>query len=329
VITLVTGATGLVGNNVVRLLVERGEKVRVLVRSLSGGGRRAKALENLPVEICIGDVCDADSVRRATSGAQQIVHAAAVVEIGWTGLAEQRRVNVGGTRAVAAAAAAEGARMVHVSTVNTLALGDHAHPVDEDMPGCEPILCPYVITKREAEQVVRDAVAGGLDASIVNPAYMLGPWDWKPSSGRMILAVASGWAKVTPPGGNSFCDVRDVASGILAALERGQRGRRYILSGEYLSYLDAWRMFAETTGVKPPWWKARRPMLWLYGRAGDCWALLAGRERGLNSAAIAMGILEHHYSHARATVELGYNPRPAREAAEAAWTWFREHGYAE
>jgi dihydroflavonol-4-reductase len=324
--TLVTGATGLVGNNVVRLLLERGEKVRVLVRSLSGGGRRAKALENLPVEICIGDVCDAESVRRATSGIQRVVHAAAVVEIGWTGLSEQRRVNVGGTRNVAAAA--EGARMVHVSTVNTLALGDREHPVTEDTPGCEPVLCPYVVTKREAEQVVQEAVAGGLDASIVNPAYMLGPWDWKPSSGRMILAVASGWAKIAPTGGNDYCDVRDVASGILAAMERGQRGRRYILAGEYLSYLDAWRMMAEITGVKPPWRNARRPMLWLSGRTGDWWAMLSGRERELNSAAIAMGRLEHHYSFARAATELGYKPRPAREAAESAWRWFREHGYA-
>lgn len=327
-LTLVTGATGLVGNNVVRLLLERGQKVRVLVRSSSAGSSSARALEGLPVEICLGDVCQAEAVRQACRGAQRVVHAAALVQIGWTGLEAQRAVNVGGTRNVVDAAAAEGVRLLHVSTVNCLGLGNHEHPADEETPARDSIACPYVITKREAEQVVMDGVARGLDATIVNPGFMLGPWDWKPSSGRMMLQVAKGWAKLAPPGGNDVCDVRDVATGILTALDRGQRGRRYILSGEYLSFLDAWRMFARITGVKPPWFAARRPGLWVYGHAGDLWSKLTGREPALNSAAVELGKLEHHYSYARAAAELDYRPRPASEAAEAAWAWFREHGYA-
>jgi dihydroflavonol-4-reductase len=257
-----------------------------------------------------------------------VVHAAAQVYIGWTGLEEQRAVNVGGTRNVVAAAAAEGARLLYVSTVNALGLGDHDHPADEETPPSKFVPCPYVITKREAEQVVLEGVARGLDAVIVNPGFMLGPWDWKPSSGRMMLQVATGWAKLAPPGGNDVCDVRDVAAGILTALERGQRGRRYILSGEYLSFLDTWRMFARIIGVPPPWRKAYPPGLWFYGHVGDLWGKLTGREPGLNSAAVEMSKLEHHYSYARAAAELDYRPRPANEAAESAWAWFREHGYA-
>ncbi len=84
------------------------------------------------------------------------------------------------------------------------------------------------MTKREAEQVVFDCVARGLDAVVVNPGFMLGPWDWKPSSGRMLLKIATGWAMLAPPGANSYCDVRDVAAGIVAALERGRhRGTLY------------------------------------------------------------------------------------------------------
>jgi dihydroflavonol-4-reductase len=327
-LTLVTGATGLVGNNVVRLLLERGERVRVLVRSSSGGGSGARALENLPVEIHLGDICRAEAVREACRGVQRIVHAAAQVQIGWTGLETQRLANVGGTRNVVAAAATEGARLLYVSTVNALGLGSREHPADEDTLADDFVPCPYVITKREAERAVLDGVAEGLDAVVVNPAFMLGPWDWKPSSGRMMLQVATGWAKLAPPGGNDFCDVRDVAAGILAALDRGTRGRRYILSGEYLSFLDAWRMFARIVGVPPPWFTARRPGLWLYGHAGDLWGKLIGREPELNSAAVEMAKLEHHYSYARAAAELDYRPRSANEAAESAWAWFREHGYA-
>ncbi len=327
-LTLVTGATGLVGNNVVRLLLERGERVRVLVRGSSGSGSGARALEELPVEICLGDVTQAETVRQACRGVQRVVHAAAQVHIGWTGLEEQRAVNVGGTQNVVAAAAAEGARLLYVSTVNALGIGDHDHPADEEMPPGEFVPCPYVITKREAEQVVLEGVARGLDAVIVNPGFMLGPWDWKPSSGRMMLQVATGWAKLAPPGGNDVCDVRDVAAGILTALQRGQRGRRYILSGEYLSFLDTWRMFARIVGVKPPWYAAYPPGLWLYGHAGDLWGKLTGHEPGLNSAAVA---------DVEARTSLFLRPRrrrarlppaPANEAAESAWAWFREYGYA-
>jgi len=326
--TLVTGATGLVGNNVVRLLIERGDQVRVLVRNHPGSCRSAKALEGLPVERCLGDVCDADSVRRACHDVQRVVHAAAEVQIGWTGIRSQLAVNVGGTRNVAAAAATEGARMVHVSSVNALGLGDRNNPADEETPGSLPVICPYVVTKREAERSVIDAVAAGLDAVIVNPAFMFGPWDWKPSSGRLMLTVATGWARLAPPGGINFCDVRDVAAGILSALDRGQRGRRYILGGEYLSYSDAWRRLARITGVRPPWYTARRPGLWLYGHLGDLWGEITGREPELNSAAVAISRLEHNYSNARAAAELDYRPRPAQEAMETAWAWFQQHGYA-
>ncbi len=323
-LTLVTGATGLVGNNVVRLLVERGDAVRVLTRN----GSSSRALEGLPVEIAHGDIRQPETIRAACRGVRRVIHAAAEVQLGWKGMELARTINVEGTRNVAAAARTEGARLCHVSTINALGLGSRQRPADEETPICETVPCPYVITKREAEQVVLGEIASGLDAVIVNPVYMLGPWDWKPSSGRMLLEIATGWAKLAPPGGNDFCDVRDVAAGILAAIERGVRGRRYILGGESLSFMEAWTMFAKIIGVRPPWRKALPPGLWIYGHFGDLRGWLTGREPNLNSAAVALARLEHHYSYARAAAELDYRPRPASEAAEMAWQWFRAHGYA-
>jgi nucleoside-diphosphate-sugar epimerase len=229
-LTLVTGATGLVGNNVVRLLLERGESVRVLVRNPDD-----KSLAGLPVEVIPGDVCNLDSVQRAAANVDRIIHAAARVHLGWTGLALQQSVNVEGTRNVATAAKKSGVRLVHVSSVDALGIGTRAKPADEETPPEGSIPCPYVVTKRGAEQALLELVAEGLDAVIVNPVYMFGPWDWKPSSGRMILEVARGYALLAPPGGNDFADVRDVAAGILKAAERGKRGRRYILGGERVS----------------------------------------------------------------------------------------------
>lgn len=322
---LVTGATGLVGNNLVRLLLSRGASVRVLCR----GSSDPRPLCGLEVHRAVGDIQDASSVDAACKGVDVVLHAAARVHIGWSGRELLQSVNVDGTRHVAAAAMFNAARLVYVSSVDTLAYGSKSQPGTEDQPGDSPVPCPYVLTKVAAEQVVLDHVARGLDAVIVNPVYMLGPWDWKPSSGRMLLEVARGKALFAPPGGNDFSDVRDVAAGILSAADRGQAGRRYILGGESLSYLDAWRMFAEVTGARPPLATAGRVMLGMAGLAGNLWARMSGHEGDLNTAATAMARLPHHFCCRRAELELGYSCRPAIEAARSAWEWFLEEGYSQ
>ncbi|HEV3342696.1 MAG TPA: NAD-dependent epimerase/dehydratase family protein, partial [Pirellulales bacterium] len=218
--------------------------------------------------------------------------------------------------------------LVHVSTVDTLGCGSRRDPADEETPGGQSVECPYVVTKRGGEQVVLELVRQDLDAVVVNPAFVLGPWDWKPSSGRMLLAVGRGRALVAPPGGNDFCDARDVASGILKAAERGVAGRRYILGGEPLSYFEAFSLFAEITGRRPPIRVMRVPVLRTLGALGSFWGRLTGREPALNDAAAAMALVEHHFSVARAAGELGYQVRSAREAGLAAWEWFLDHGYA-
>ncbi|HEX4148077.1 MAG TPA: NAD-dependent epimerase/dehydratase family protein [Pirellulales bacterium] len=323
-LTLVTGGTGLVGNNVVRALLERGQQVRVLTRATSD----PRPLKGLDVEQVAGDVREADAVLRACQGVDRIVHAAAMVHIGWGNRELHQSVNVEGTRHVVAGALASGAQLIHVSTVDTLGLGTRQQAADEDTPPDPRIMVPYITTKRAAERLVLDAVADrSLNAVIVNPAYMLGPWDWKPSSGRMLLHLARGRVKLAPRGGNDFCDVRDVAGGILAAAERGQPGRRFILGGEPLSYLQAWRLFAQVIGVSGPICRAGPMMVWVAGKSGDVWRRFTGHEPDINSASTGMSAEFHHYSYARAVAELGYAPRSAREAATGAWRWFQQHGY--
>lgn len=322
-VTLVTGATGLVGNNVVRALVERGSAVRVLARDSAD----SRPLQGLDVEMCRGDVRDRAAVQSAMRGVARVIHAAGYVRIGWRDLELAREINVEGTRNVAEAARAEGARMVHVSSIDALGEAKRGKPADEDTPIKGGVLCPYVVTKREAEAVVSKCVDDGLQATIVNPGYMIGPYDWKPSSGEMLLQVAKGWALFAPMGGNSFCDVRDVAGGILAALAHGQNGRRYVLAGEVLSYYRAWRIFAEVTGGTPPVLPAGKLMRLGAGHVGDLVGLVTGREPPVNSAATALSGQWREYSSARAKRELGYESRPLRDAATDAWRWFRENGY--
>jgi dihydroflavonol-4-reductase len=321
---LVTGATGLLGNNIVRELLARGQSVRVLTRTTSD----PRPLQGLGVERIAGDVTDAAAMARACQGVDVVIHAAGHVHIGWSQREVHEQINVGGTQNVARAARQAKARMVHVSSVNALGLGPLRAPASEESALAGIVECPYVATKRRGEEIVLSEVGQGLDAVIVNPGFMLGPWDWKPSSGRMLLEVAR-FAPLAPVGAFSVCDVRDVAAGTLAAVEKGRTGRRYILAGHNLTYMQAWRHFARVAGSPGPWFWAGPINRWIGGWWGDRAYARTGREPELNSAAIAMSCQHHCFVSTRAESELGYQVRPLEETIQAAWTWFVEHGYVQ
>jgi dihydroflavonol-4-reductase len=319
---LVTGATGLLGNNVVRQLLAAGHAVRVLAR----GSSDPRPLAGLEIERVAGDVRDSAAAHQACAGVQVVIHAAGHVHIGWAELDVHRAINVEGTRNVASAARQAGARLVHVSSVNALGLGRLEAPADEEtaLPGIVP--APYVATKQAAERVVLDEVERGLWATIVNPATMFGPWDWKPSSGQMLLEVSRN-PLFAPVGAGSFCDVRDVAAGVLAAAERGQPGRRYILAGHNLTFRDAWGKIAGLAGKRGP----RLPMGPIFRAIAmpicDVRTRLSGRETAANSAAIALSRQSHCFTSARSQHELAYRIRPLDETLTDAWQWLSEHGY--
>ncbi len=322
-LTLVTGATGLLGNNVVRTLLERGQSVRALTRE----GSDPRPIKGLDIEVFYGDVRDFDSVSRACKGVDLVIHSAGWVHIGRTGMETARQVNVEGTRNVAAAALAGSAKLVHVSSTNALGVGSPEVPATEETPRVGQIRCPYTLTKQESEEIVLEFVRTGLHATIVNPGFMLGPWDWKPSSGRMVLEVARRFTPVAPRGGCSLCDVRDVSAGIIAAAERGRPGRNYVLAGANMTYFDIWHMIAQISGCRGPAKRVGRVASFIGGKAGDILTRLTGREPDVNSAAMKITSQYHYYDSRRAEKELGYRSRPPEKAAEAAWQWFREHGY--
>jgi dihydroflavonol-4-reductase len=319
---VVTGATGLVGNNVVRLLAQRNKSVRAVVRSVG------RELAGLHVQAARAALDDERALQDAIDGASFVVHSAAMVHCGWRHRDEMHAANVEGTRNVARAVRRAGARLVHVSSVDAVGLRRDGAPADEDTPPGGMPECPYVVTKRGAEAAVQEEIGRGLDAVIVNPVYMIGPWDWKPSSGRMLLEVGSGKGLFAPPGANDFVDVRDVAEGILAAMTKGRTGRRYILGGHTLSYLDAWRIFARAAGRMQPLGVAPKPIVRTAGWVGDLASLFTRRELPVNSAAVTMSMLPHNFSCARAQAELGYAFRPFESTVADAWNWFLEFGFA-
>jgi dihydroflavonol-4-reductase len=281
----------------------------------------------LGVETVEGDLCHDESVIRACTGASGVIHTAAMVRIGWTGLEAMRGVNVAGTRLVAQAARLAGARLIHVSTVDALGLGSLGSPADEATSRGGKTACPYVVTKIEAESVVAEEIDRGLDAVVVNPGFLLGPCDWKPSSGRMLVEVGRTAPLLAPAGGCSVADVRDVSAAIIASFDRAAGGDRFILAGENLTYLELWRLFAKVAGRRGPVGKLGPVLRWGLGRGGDLFGRLTGVEPVVNSAALAMSSLGHYYSSAKARLELEYRNRSLEETVVDAWQWFSDHGY--
>ncbi|MGI8980088.1 MAG: NAD-dependent epimerase/dehydratase family protein [Pirellulaceae bacterium] len=319
---LVTGATGLLGNNIVRRLLEEGEQVRVLSRA----GSDKRPFDGLEVEQHIGDVTDVASVQKGVEGVDVVIHSAGHVQIGWSQLKEHQSANVEGAKNVAAATRAAGARMVHVSTVNALGLGRLDNPATEEtaLPGV--ILCPYVATKRAGEEAVQKEMEQGLSAVIVNPGFMLGPWDWKPSSGKMLLEVAR-FAPLAPTGAFSVADARDVAAAIVTAAKSPSARGKYILGGHNLTYMDSWKKFAAAAGKRGPRFRAGPFNRWVGALAGDFWGRVTGREPNLNTAGMRMSCQQHCFSSAKAEQELAFRNRPLEESITDAWNWFVEHGY--
>ena len=321
---LVTGGTGLLGNNIIRKLLEDGRRVRALVRSTADG----RPFENLDVEIVQGELSDPSALAAAAKGCSAVIHAAAMIHLGWEKQSESHEVNVVGTSNLAKVCIDVGARLVYVSTVNTLNAATAVdQPLDESNQGGVPLAeCAYVVSKTNAERAVLEMVENdGLNAVIVKPGFMLGPYDWKPSSGRMMLEVAKAPLVAAPPGGCSVCDVRDVSAGAVAAIEKGQPGESFILAGENISYADFWRKLRQVAG-KSTFVYRLKPRVQLLGKAIDAFRkVIPIREGDVNGASIQLGCLFHCYDSSKARQQLGYANRPLDETLECSWEWLAEH----
>lgn len=326
---LITGATGLVGNNCLRLLASESQhELHALVRS----GHDQRPFEHLPSDSIVKrhfiDLSNPSEIASSLPDVDVVIHAAADTHIGKKSRPIQRVVNVEATSELAKAARHQNARFVFVSSVDALPAGAPDQPVNEETPGGAKYPCGYVETKRKAEKFVFDQIEAGLDGYIVNPGFMLGAFDWKPSSGRMLLEVATKFTPFGPKGGFSVCDIREVAAAICKIAVDGAPERRYILAGNNIRYIDAWRVFAEVSGGSKPICPAGPLMRIIAGQWGDLMATLTGREGDVNSAGIGMSDLYHYYDSSRAKRDLNYQVPSVRASSQAAWDWFRENGYA-
>ena len=323
---VVTGATGHVGNVLIRDLVSSGQVVRALVLP----GDDLCPLDGLDVEIIHGDVTDLASLESAFTGADVAFHLAGIVTI-MPGMEKVlQRVNVGGVRNVAAACRAAGVRrLVYTSSVHAIAEPPRGTAIDESQPfDPDRVLGDYARSKARATLLLLEEVGnGGLDAVICCPTGIIGPGDYAISNiGQLILDFASGQLKSYVSGAYDFVDVRDVARGLSLAAEKGQTGRHYILYGAQVQVPELLKELEKDIGQPAPTYRIPPAIARAAGVLASAYYRLLRRRPVFTAYSIDVLRSNSQVSSARARQELGFTSRPWQESIRDHVEWFRTRG---
>jgi dihydroflavonol-4-reductase len=326
--TLLTGASGFLGSAVLRQLIQAGHTVRALLRPESD----RRLLEDLPVEICLGDMTQQPTLTSAVRGCNALLHVAADYRLWVPDPAAMYEANVAGTRHLMLAAMAAGlSRIVYTSSVAVLGISASGQPGDEDTPSClSDMIGHYKRSKFLAEAEVRQlAETHQLPVVIVNPSAPVGPRDIKPTpTGQMILDAAAGRMPAYVDTGLNIAHVDDIAYGHLLALKHGQVGRRYILGGENLTLKEILIRIAQITGKSPPQIRLPHNLILPIAHLAEGWARCFNTGAPfLNVDSVRMAKKRMFFSSQRARQELGYDPRPVNDAFIDAIAWYEKNGY--
>lgn len=321
----VTGGTGFIGANLIRLLLQEGYAVRTLVRSDSC----LENLNKLDVEIVKGDL-NSPNLTQQMVGCQMLFHVAAHYSL-WQ--ADRERIyqnNVLGTRNVLAAARQAGIeRTVYTSSVAAIGTGKQGTVVDETHQSpVEVIPGHYKKSKYWAEQEAVKAVQAGLNVVIVNPATAIGPWDIKPTpTGEIILRFLRRQMPFFINTGLNFVDVRDVAWGHLLAMQKGRTGERYILGNQNLSLKALLNQVAEIVEQPAPQHSipAWLPLsiAWLDEKILPS----LGKVPSVPIDGVRMAKQLMYYDTSKAVRELGLPQTSIATALRDAVNWFINYGY--
>lgn len=314
----VTGATGFVGLNLVEALLDQGWEVIALHRASTELGVLERFAQ---VHRVVGDVTDARSIKQAMPrGVDCVFHVAGNASLWARAHVEQLKVNVRGTRHVSRAALEAGAhRFIHTSSI--VAYGLHGGTITEETPTRgSAVTLNYIRSKALAEREVRKAMSAGLQAVIINPSNIIGPYDTA-SWARMFRLVKQGRLPAVPPGGGSFCHARAVAQAMVAAAERGRVGHNYLLGGAQASYVGLVKAIAEALGLKRRVVAVPSGVLNGYALVEEWIAPMFGREPDVTRDAVALLSQNLYCDSRKAQRELGYRPRPLEQMVADCRDW--------
>lgn len=324
---LVTGPDGVLGSNLVRELLKRNYEVSVLLLE----GTQSPTLSGLPIMSFYGNILKPESLDLAFENQDVVIHCAAATNVYPARNEFVNKVNIEGSKNIADACLKHNIkRLIYVGTANSFSYG-----TTKKNPGTEgtPYLSvkyglDYMDSKRHAQDTILKAVEKqGLPAIVVNPTFMIGPYDSKPSSGQMILALYYGKVPGYTNGGKNYIAVKDVAVAIANATEKGRIGECYILGNENLTYKEAFQKIGTTIGKNPPKLKLANAVVKSYGAINSSLAKVFKFNPALTKELAVISCDKHYYSAEKARKELDLPQTPIETAVKECFEWFRENGY--
>lgn len=323
---LVTGADGMLGSSICRELLLQGYEVQAMVLK----GSLLTVLDGLPLNRMEGDILDVATVREAMAGCDAVIHAAASTSVWPSRSAKVMQVNVDGTMNVMSVGTSLNIRrMVHIGTASSFCEGPREHPGDETccFSGGK-FGMDYIDSKYEAQKLlIEHHLKSAFPVIVVNPTYMIGPFDSGPSSGKMLIALAKNSLPGYSGGGKNFVCSKDVAVAAVNALRLGRLGECYIAGGENLEWGEFLRIACEVMGKK--FALIRMPDFLIKGVAlgGTLWSRIAGKAPKLSYPMARVAGVKQFYSPKKAVDELEMPQTPIRTGIEESVAWFRENGY--
>lgn len=326
----VTGATGLLGSNLVRLLLAQGHSVKALARSAEKANR---ILGDTAAEIVVGDMQDVAAFADEMVGCDVLFHCAAYFREyynrgeHWPIL---QKINVDGVTQILEAAERAGVKKaIHVSSSGVIA-NSESHPGDESAP-FNPLAKEnlYFKSKILAEEAVQAFLkTHQMPVVLILPGWMMGPSDAAPTdAGQVVLDLLHGDLPGMIDGSNSMVDARDVAQGMINAVKQGKNGERYIVGGALHSLVDVGRTVHQLTGVRVPGWTIPYPLALAVAWASETMAKLRGTETVMTVSGIRTLHKGMRLNSQKAQRELGVTFRPLAETLADEIEWYAQNEY--
>jgi dihydroflavonol-4-reductase len=324
---LVTGGAGFIGSHLVRLLVERGEVVRVL--DLPGASVSHLLLDR--VDLVRGDIRDEVAVRRAVRGCREVYHLAGNPHLWVQQRGLFRQINyVGAVNVMHAALEAGVRRVLHTSTESILTRARQSGAITEEQHVTyEDVIGPYCRSKYLAERHALRLGRAGAPVVVVNPTLPVGPGDFgRTPPTQMMLDFCKGQRREYVDAELNLIDVRDVAEGMIRTMQRGRPGRRYLLGHENLSILTVFQMLAHLTGLPAPRWRVPYPVALTAAYVSEFVAdVFTHRPPAATVTGVKLTRRRMHFDPRRSLEELKLQPRPVADSLAEIVTWFRAVGW--
>lgn len=329
----VTGATGLLGNNLVRALLKENIKITALVRSID---KAKKQFGNLPVRFVQGDILDPQTYQSYLADCDSLFHAAAFFRDSHKGgkhWQELYDTNITGTINLLQAAYNVGIRQIVHTSSSAVLTGEPNQLIDESMSRSSDTTIEYYRSKILSENAAKDFLAKHSDLflTFVLPGSMYGPGDMGPTStGQMILDYMQQKLPGIIKASFSVVDARDVADIHIRAMKYGRNGERYLAAGQYMTMQDVMTTLEAVTGIPAPQRQIPRPLLRAFAAWNEIYHHTTGKPVLISNDLVQLFAQEYqrtYFDHTKMETELGGHFRPVEDTLVDTIKWYRNHGY--